>query len=59
MLEQVLEVLTTLQEDPNIQRLETEARKLQQQYDNIRGTAQTIVLTQWLARMQQDKALKE
>lgn len=49
----------TLQEDPNIQWLEIEARKLQQQYDNIRGTAQTVVLTQQLERMQQAKALKE
>jgi len=38
MLEHALEVITTLQEDPNIQRLETEARELQQQYDKIRGT---------------------
>ena len=59
MLEQALEVLTTLQEDPNIQQLETEARELQQQYDNIRGTAKIVVLTQWLARMQQAKAFKE
>ena len=59
MLEQALEVLTTLQEDPNIQRLETKARELQQQYDSIRGTAQTVILTQLLARMQQAKALKE
>jgi len=28
MLEQALEVLTTLQEDPNIQQLETEAHEL-------------------------------
>lgn len=59
MLEQVLEVLTTLQEDPNMQRMETEAQKLQQQYDNIRETVQTLILTQRLPRMQQSKALKE
>jgi len=54
-----LEVLTTLQEDPNIQHLETEARELPQQYDSVRGTVQIVVLTQQLARMQQAKALKE
>jgi len=59
MLEQALEVLMTLLEDPNIQQLETKACELQEYYDNIRGTAQTIFLTQWLARMQQAKALKE
>jgi len=45
MLKQALEVLTMLQEDPNIQWLETEARELQQRYDKIRGTMQTVVLT--------------
>ena len=59
MLEQALDVLTTLQEDPNIQHLETEARELQQWYDSVRGTTQIVVLTQQLARMQEAKALKE
>ena len=58
MLEQALEVLMTLQEDPNIQWLEIEACKLQQQYDNIRGTTQIVVLTQQLTRMHQAKELK-
>lgn len=34
-------------------------QELQQQYDSVRGTAQTMVLTQQLARMQQAKELKE
>lgn len=59
MLEESFEVLTNLQEDPNIQRLETEARELQQQYDSVRGTAQTVVLTQRPTQMQHAKALKE
>jgi len=59
MLEESLEILTTLQEDPNIQCLETEAREIQQQYDSVWGTAQMVVLTQRLALMQQAKALKE
>lgn len=45
MLEESFEVFTTLQEDPNIQRVETEAHELQQQYDDIKGTAQTVALT--------------
>lgn len=59
MFEESFEVLTTLQEDPNIQRLETEVHELQQQYDDIKGTTQTVALTQRLARIQQVKALKE
>ena len=37
MLDQAFDILTSLQEDPNIQRLETEAHKLQEQYDSVRG----------------------
>jgi hypothetical protein len=59
MLEESLEVFISLQEDPNIQRLETEARELQQQYDTVKGTAQAVALTQRLVRMQQAKALTE
>ena len=51
LFEQLFEVLTTLQEDLNIQRLEKEARELQQKYDEVKGTAQTVSLTQRLARM--------
>lgn len=39
MLEESFEVLTTLHEDPNIQHLEKELRELQQNYDDIKGTA--------------------
>lgn len=52
LLEESFEVITTLQEDPNLQCLETEARKLQQRYDDIKGTAQMMALTQRLAWMQ-------
>ena len=52
MLEQGLEVLTTLQEDLNIQWMETKAHELQHQYDIIMGTVQIVVLTQRLARIQ-------
>ena len=59
MFEQSFKVLTTLQEDMNIEFLETEACELQQKYDEIKGTAPTVSLTQRLAWMQQAKALKE
>ena len=50
LFEQSFEVLIGLQEDPNIQRLETEARELQQHYDEVKGTMRTVVLTQRLAK---------
>ena len=58
-LDQDFDVLTSLQEDPNIQCLEIEVHKLQDQYGNVRGTTQTFVLTQQLTKMQQARALKE
>jgi len=45
ILEESFKVLTTLQEDLNIQCLEIEARELQQRYDDIKGTTQMVVLT--------------
>lgn len=59
MLDQVFDILTSLQEDPNIHCLEIEVCELQQQYDNVRGMAQTIILTQRLAKMQHARAQKE
>ena len=59
MLEESFVVLTSLQEDPNIQRLEIDTRELQVQYDSVRGTTQMVVLTQQLAKLQHAKALKE
>jgi len=38
LFEESFEVLTTLQEDPNIQRLEIEAHELQLKYNEIKGT---------------------
>ena len=59
LFEQSFEVLTTLQKDLNVEHLETEARELQKKYDEVKGTAQTVSLTQRLSRMQEAKALKE
>ena len=55
LFEQSFEVLTSLQEDPNIQRLETKACELQQHYDEVKGTTQTVMLTQRLTKMQEAK----
>lgn len=52
LFKELFEVLTTLQEGPNIQCLETEAREVHQKYDEVKGTTQTVALTQRLARMQ-------
>ena len=53
LLDQPLFTLTSLQEDPMLQPLETEVRELQQAYDNVRSTAQTVALTQRLAKMRE------
>jgi len=45
LFEGSFEVLTTLQEDPNIQRLETEVRTMQQKYEKFKGNVQTVALT--------------
>jgi len=49
----------SLQEYPNLQRLNTEARKLQQWYDESRATMCIITITQRLAKLQEAKELKE
>lgn len=58
LLDQSLFMLTSLDEDPTLQQLETEAQELQQAYDTIRGIAQMVALTQWLAKMREAQALK-
>lgn len=58
VLDQSLLMLTSLQEDPTLQRLQIEARELQQTYDNFRGTAQMVSIMQCLAKMREAQALK-
>lgn len=58
LLDQSLITLTSVQEDPTLQRLEMEAREIQQAYDNSRGNAQTVSITQRLAKMREAQALK-
>ena len=53
------EVLTSLKEDPNVQRLETEVRELQQRYEEVKGTVCTVALTHRLVKLQEAKTLKE
>ena len=59
IFEQSFEVLTSLQEDPTVQRLEIEARELQQCYDEVKWIVRTVSLTLRLAKLQEAKALKE
>ena len=59
LFEQLLKVVTSLQEDPNVQRLEMEVRELQQLYDKFKVMTRTISITQRLAQLQEAKALKE
>jgi len=59
LLEQSFEVLTTLQEDPNGERLETYMCELQKRYDKVKGTVKTVALKQRFVRMLEEKALKE
>lgn len=59
LFEQSFEVLTTLQEDLNLERLEIEVHDLQQRYDEVKGTTQTVALTKRITQMQEAKVLKE
>ena len=45
LFEQSFEVQTTLQEDPNVEPLETVVGELQQRYDEVKGTTHMIALT--------------
>ena len=57
LFEQAMELVMTLQEYPNLQKLNTEIRELQQQYDKVRATSHLIATTQCLARLQEGKQL--
>jgi len=59
LFEQPLELVTSLQEDPNVQQLETEEMELQLNYDEVKATTCTITITWRLAKLQEAKALKE
>jgi len=59
LLDQSLFTLTSLQEDPTLQHLETEVWELQQAYGNVRGTVEMVTLSQQLAKMRETQALKE
>lgn len=59
LFEHSLEVVTNLQEDPNLQILETQEKELQQRYDEFNATTCTITFTQGLEKLEEEKALKE
>jgi len=52
-----MELVTNLQEDPNLQTLNTEVRELQRQYDEVRATARTLTPSKCLAKLQEGKQL--
>jgi len=52
-------VVTSLLEEPTVQRLETEAWELQQYYDEVKETTCIISITQKLEKMQEAKPLRE
>lgn len=58
LLGQSLGILTSLQEDPTIQRVETKVCKLQQAYDTARSTTQMVTITKRLTKMKKAQALK-
>lgn len=58
LLNQSLLILTSLQEDSTIQQIETKAQELQQVYDTVRGTVETVATMQRLAKMKEAQALK-
>ena len=45
IFEQSFEVMTSLEDDPNVECLETEELELQQRYDEVKGTMQMVTLT--------------
>lgn len=57
LFEQMMEVITTLHEDPNLQRLNTEVRELQQQYDEARVMTLIDAISHRLAKMHKEKKL--
>ncbi len=59
LFKQSMEVVTVLQEDPKLQRLNTKAREFQQWYDEARLTTCTIAISQRLAKLHEAKQLLE
>jgi len=58
LLTQLIDMLTVLQEDPTLRRLEAEVRELQHAYDKLWGTVQTVAILQQLAKMREVQDMK-
>lgn len=58
LLTQSIDMLTILQEDPTLHKLEAEPQELQQAYDQLWGTAQTVAIPQRLAKMREVQDMK-
>jgi len=52
-----MELVTTLQEDPNLQTLNTEVRELHKQYDEVRTMTRSIAVAWNLDKLQEGKYL--
>lgn len=57
LFEQAIELVTNMQEDLNLQTLNTEVQELQLQYDEVWETACTLAPMQHLAKLQEGKWL--
>lgn len=51
LLKKAMEVVTTLYEHPNLQRLNSEVHELQQQHDEMRAIACNASIAQCLAKL--------
>lgn len=58
LLAQLIVTITTLKEGPTLRQLKSKARKLQQGYDQLKGTIQTIAIMQCLAKMTEVQDMK-
>ena len=53
LFKKAMELVTNLQEDTNLQTLNTKIRELQHQYDEVRETAWNLASAQRLAKLQE------
>ena len=58
LLDEILQIWTLLQEDPNVQKLQEQIQQKQQQWEDIRSSAKTLLISQNLAKINEGKALQ-
>lgn len=57
LFEQEMGLVMTLQEERNLQILNTEVRELQKQYDEVKAMTRSIALVQRLVKLEEGKQL--